>query len=767
MSWLSESIRWYATLIVVTWALAPLARWLCGRLPDRGATVARPLALLAVVWPSWFVASVSPIPYATAGLWITVAVAGIAGWTVAARRGWATRDWLIALGIAEAVALVAFVGYVGLRGYTPRITGTEKPMDIAFLSASARTTDLPPPDPWFAGEPINYYYLGYFVHGSVARMSGVPTWVAFNLALATTVAMTITAAAGAAFNAGRSLLSRNGAIAVGVLAAFLVVLSGNLYAAQDFLSHPRATIEHSWWTYPDNGGIGWKSSRVVIDHGSPQAETINEFPWFSFLLGDLHPHVTALPFTILALSLALTLLTTRFRDEPDDRSRWARLVVAGIAIGALYPLNSWDFPTYLVLAVAALVFASGLTRRALERVGVLVAAAVVSWLPFTVSFVPFAAGDKSTLPSALQNLPLVSRVLTTIGFYAGERTSAGEFLTVFGIGWAIAVAYFGVTVVRAAASGQMARLPGGAIAATIIVGLAAIAIPAPVLVLAGAPFAAAVWVLVRRWGRPADPQTVVAGLLAAGFGLILLTEFFYIQDVFHGRYNTLFKVYYQVWTMFGVGAALAVGLLWREASAAARRVGWRAALATGVALAVAAGAVYPAIATEQWTAWAGPRDWKGLDGLAFIGVQAPGDEATIRWLADHARRGDVVLEAPGCQYHVNFGIPTSRISAFTGVPTVIGQDGAEGQWRGQQPGLEAQIGPRANDVRTMYENPQSDLFARYGVTLLYVGQFERNGTGDDCTKAGPFDAVQRADYPGSGWTKVFSGDGGTLYRRTS
>jgi uncharacterized membrane protein len=135
-------------------------------------------------------------------------------------------------------------------------------------------------------------------------------------------------------------------------------------------------------------------------------------------------------------------------------------------------------------------------------------------------------------------------------------------------------------------------------------------------------------------------------------------------------------------------------------------------------------------------------------------------------LADHARRDDIVLEAPGCQYHVNFGVPTGRISAFTGVPTIVGWDGAEGQWRGGQSSLENQIGPRAEDVKKMYEDPQSPLIDVYKVTLLFVGKFERSGTGDDCAKAGPFDAVARADYPGAGWTEIFSSDGGTLYRRT-
>jgi uncharacterized membrane protein len=248
-------------------------------------------------------------------------------------------------------------------------------------------------------------------------------------------------------------------------------------------------------------------------------------------------------------------------------------------------------------------------------------------------------------------------------------------------------------------------------------------LPAPVLILAGAPLAASIWLVWRSWDRPVEARTIVAGLFAAGFGLILITEFFYIQDVFQGRYNTLFKVYYQVWTLLGVGAAVAVGLLWREVAAASRREIWRPVLAGGTALA-------------------------------------------IRWLADHAQEDDIVLEAPGCQYQINYGVPTSRISAFTGVPTLIGQDGAEGQWRDQQPELQGQIGVRADEIAEMYDDPRSDLFARYGITLLYVGEFERNGSGPDCEKGGPYPSVEGADYPGAGWTEVFSSDDGALYRRS-
>ena len=89
-------------------------------------------------------------------------------------------------------------------------------MDSAFLASSARTEAIPPPDPWFAGEPINYYYLGYLIYGSLTRLAGVPATTGFNLALATTFSLVVTAAVGLGYDAARfgwRRLSRRSAVA--------------------------------------------------------------------------------------------------------------------------------------------------------------------------------------------------------------------------------------------------------------------------------------------------------------------------------------------------------------------------------------------------------------------------------------------------------------------------------------------------------------------------------------------------------------------------
>ena len=265
-------------------------------------------------------------------------------------RRQADRAWLRGLVLVEGASLLLFAAYVWLRGYTPQILGTEKPMDVAFLASSTRAVTIPPPDPWFAGEPINYYYLGYLVHGTVGRLSGVAPEIGFNLALATIFSTTAVAAAGVAWNVVRPSLGPRLAAAGGLFAMFAVAISGNLYAPWRLIQDPPGTVSAWWWDSVT--GIGWRSSRIVCDGARvdnqcpfPATETINEFPFFSFLLGDLHPHLMALPFTVVAVGLAWNLaLRARDPSGAGERGWLARVAISGAFVGSLYALNAWDLP---------------------------------------------------------------------------------------------------------------------------------------------------------------------------------------------------------------------------------------------------------------------------------------------------------------------------------------------------------------------------------------------------------------------------------------
>src|SRR5262245_41898388 len=112
--------------------------------------------------------------------------------------------------------------------------------------------------------------------------------------------------------------------------------------------------DFNWW---------WPSRAVWDDYRDPEDPgaqptrryTITEFPFFSFWLGDMHPHVMALPFCLLALALALQ-TAARPAAPPFTLGRrgWLELALTGIVLGSLYAINSWDFPTYLLLFLGAL-----------------------------------------------------------------------------------------------------------------------------------------------------------------------------------------------------------------------------------------------------------------------------------------------------------------------------------------------------------------------------------------------------------------------------
>lgn len=754
--WFGEAVRWYIALVLITWGFAPAVRWLLGGLADKGASVARPAALLFVLWPTWFLAGSVKLPFTSWGIWITLAIGAAVCWGYAWKRQWIERDWVRTLLIVEGVSLLTFAAYALLRGFTPQLAYTEKPMDMMFMTSSYRTEVIPPADAWMSGETVNYYYLGYLIHGTLSRIVGITTWVGYNLALATTVSMSLVAAGGAAYNVVRRGMPHRAAWVAAILGGFFVAVAGNMRAAIEFVQAPSATWNQGWW-----GTVGWASSRVVVDAGQSFTETINEFPWFSFLLGDFHPHVMALPFTVLAIVIAISAMLTGGPDRPD-RAGWGKLIVAGMLVGALYPLNSLDFPTYLVLLVLAIAITGGWNRRSLAKVAVVTIASLGAWLPFTVRFVSFAGGDTSQLPSWLQDVPVVSRLLTTVAFYKHERTSVGEFLTVFGFFWIIALLYLGLRLWQRLSGQGRPEVRRWVIAVAVLVLLAAIAIPMPVLVLAGAPLAASLWLVERARREVALREVIPEGLYACAFGLIVLTEFFYVQDAFNGRFNTLFKVYYQVWVMLGIAGAIAVVTLFaalRPFPAA------RAVLGVVVVAGLLAAVAYPVIATQQWTREFGPREFKGLNSAAFMANLNPDDLAAMQWLYDNARSDDVIIEAPGCSYQVNGGIPTSGLAAMTGVPTIIGWGGHESQWRAGQPELFGKIGVRQGDVAAIYADPGSPLVDQYGATLLYVGGYERNGA-PGCDLAGPYPSVANPDFPGPSWEPVFTSGETVIYRRT-
>src|SRR5215210_5639507 len=378
-----DALGFFALLEAAGLAAAPLAALVLGRLPGAGLGFAKVLGVLLVGWLAWMAASLGVAGYGPPtilGAFVVVAAAGaLAAWRlrrlsqrlrgVPEPRGrlarW-RRSRLAAQALpagdpvrlrlwagSEAVSVVAFAAMALLIAYAPDVWNTEKPMDAMLMTAIQASDGFPPQDAWMAGETVNYYYLGHLLLALPAHALSLEPSVAYNLAVAGLFALSASAAftlAGTLWAAAlaRGVRAAGGPIGAGLAAVALLLVLGNLAGAREWLRADNPPGDYDWFSV----------SRVIAD-------TINEIPSFSFMLGDLHAHVLAIPFTLLALAFALQVAL----DGPRGDLAWrsvAEALACGLAVGALYAINSWSYPVAAGLLVGAVLLWMG-GPRARER----------------------------------------------------------------------------------------------------------------------------------------------------------------------------------------------------------------------------------------------------------------------------------------------------------------------------------------------------------------------------------------------------------------
>ncbi|MDP9383039.1 MAG: DUF2298 domain-containing protein [Chloroflexota bacterium] len=711
----SASTGWTATM---AWLLAlevlGLAAWLLlggllRALPDRGWTLAKLLGVVLLSWLAWLLPALGLLPAGQGTVWlVAVLLAWSAGIAALVRRRAVSRDarfaWQAMLGF-EALFLALFAAGALLRAANPDLWqpyfGGEKPMELAFINGILRSSELPPYDPWFAGGYINYYYFGQWIVASLMRLSMVGPQYGFNLSVATVWALTGTLAAAVgytvAWRAGRAA-----AVVVGGISLAFVLLIGNLDGIVQAVEVLRGDRSGPLWQSFDF----WRSSRLNI--GQPGG-FIHEFPFFTFLYGDLHAHMISMPLGLSLLLLGAYVVT--YREGVRPRATYLLTGVAGLLVGALAVTNPWDVPTYggmfgLALGVYWLCNTgrlAALPRLALSGL-LLGAVAAAAYLPFFVFFKSFygeigVVKDPTGLPVYLNMLGLF---LFLAAWYGAARAWMG---------------------------GRKARLVA-AVAGLAGLGIA-LALDRPVL---GLLVTLLGLLLNATWSNRRSAVALTWSGLAAG-GLLVWTgiEVLYLKDFLEGstayRMNTVFKFGLQSWILLALGCA---GLAWLAVTIAHSRLGRALPLALLVVL-LSASLVYPVYGTATRLQQRFPEPPRGLtlDGELFLetatlqnvsGMEErySEDYAAIRWLRENVRRPETIVEASIGPYRGNGG----RVSMFTGLPTLVGWDNHEAQQR-----YPDEVSERHAAIRDLYNSPDTrralEVIERYGVRYVYVGPVER------------------------------------------
>lgn len=668
---------WWLLALLMGLLAMPVTGRLFEGFADKGWMFSKVLAIGITGFLTWFLVAVEILPFTTLTcVGVCIFCALICFWLFHRQTKKGIEVFptgRLSLVVKEELLFFAvFLLWTYLAGFHPQAYGTEKFMDYGFMEAMMRSTTLPARDLWYSEGTINYYYGGQYFAVFLTKLSGSSAALTYNLMR--------TFVAGLAFVLPFSLVYQMlsdrffGKLpkkkrwilgAAGITAGTAVSLAGNMhYVVYRWVLPLLSKLQgvettESYW-FPD------ATRYIGFDPDVPD-KTIHEFPCYSFVLGDLHAHVVNIMFVLLVLGLLYAWMQWMWKrkslEDVEQKINWKRellmphILVVSVLLGMFQWTNFWDFVIYFVVAGGVVLFTNAV--RFGKR-------------PGRVLGVTLAQGAEVLAISYAVILPF------TLKFE---------------------------TMVQGVALAQNHSLPHQLL---ILWGL-------PVLVLL-LFFVSLFLERKKRVTRP-DLFGVILGLCA--MGLVLIPELVYVRDIYengNARANTMFKLTYQAYIMFGIAMGYVIFRLFTVTRQKILKV------LAGICLFFLTWTVgYFGNCVSSWfgNVWE-VSAYQGLDATTYLETDFPADAPAIRWLKENIEGAPVVLEANGDSY-TGF----ERVSASTGLPTVLGWYVHEWLWRNDV----ADLNQKSADIETIYTSGDAaavqKLLAQYEVEYVFVGSKER------------------------------------------
>ena len=687
---------WYLLALVLGAAFMPLTGRMFRRFEDKGWIFSKVTAIAVTGFVTWFLVAVKVLKFTTitcVAVTVACVLCSILLYQKEQKAGFECIPFehMKLVYVEEMLFFAFFLLWTYLAGFHPAAYGTEKFMDYGFMEAMMRSKTLPATDLWYSGGKINYYYGGQYFAVFLTKLSGTRVELTYNLMR--------TFVAGFAFIMPFSLvrqmvtdrLGRKNTgwkkklpSVTGFLAGIAVSVAGNMHyviygCVIPWIQKAKGEEVGHYW-FPD-------ATRYIGFNPDVDDKTIHEFPCYSFVLGDLHAHVVDIMFVLLILALLYAWMkkvrTTKLIFENMEKKEfWKKqllmpqLLAAAALLGMFHWTNFWDFVIYYtvtcgVILIMNIIGQEGkikwiLAVTAAQAAEIMVIATIII-LPFTLQF------DTSNM---VQGVAL-----------AQHHSLPHQLLVLWGLPTILTLLFIISLLVEKLRGTEQKSL----------------------------------YRLLKSVTLP-DLFAVIMGLCA--IGLVLIPELVYVRDIYengNARANTMFKLTYQAYIMFGMTMLYAI---FRLLIIGKNRI-LKAVSVIGLLLFVWT-CGYFGNSAHSWfgEVWK-PSQYKGLNATAFLETDFSEDVGGIRWLKEHIEDSPVVLEANGDSYS-----EYERVSAMTGLPTVMGWYVHEWLWRGNL----ADINARIADIESIYTSTDEaqvrQLLEQYDVSYVFVGSCERKKYGE-------------------------------------
>lgn len=710
-------LHWWFIILIIGIVFLPLTILLFSRFFDKGYIFSKVLGITILSYLIYVLGILRLVPFTRITVILIMIITALIGYKIIPHKKYifhSIKKHFKIFIFEEILFLSALFLWAYIHSFSPDIRGLEKYMDFGFINSILRGDFFPPKDMWFPPGYINYYYYGHYVTALLIKLSGVSPALGFNIMLSSIFALCLSQT----FSIGAHLFYFVGKkmqlskvkfkmVVAGFLTAVLTTLGGNFHIIYAFfkpydVDNPKPiwqlaflpeTFPNSYW-YPN-------ATRYIY-------HTIHEFPIYSWVVADVHGHVLDIPFVLLTIALALAIFLNHEPVSDDghidfpSQAGWfpkhfilhpLHITLIGFLLAIMYMTNAWDGGTYLLLSSLIIIYlhwekSSSSSQqnefslkktffaflRLVTPIALVVGTFIIFSYPYNYFFKPFVSGVGVLCAPASLTKPV--SVKDSSGTQVTQSNKIGPFIfeadhCQHSYWWELLMLY-------------------GFFYLFIIIFL----------------------IFLSKTKKILRTDIFILLLIILSTVLIILPEFFYIKDIYpaHYRANTMFKLVFQAFIMLMISSGYIITRLLQTRLRVLFFL-----IAIGPVILVM---IYPYLAIGSY--YGDMKNYKGLDGVVYLKTVYPADYAVVNWFNNNVKGQPVILEAQGDSY-TDF----ERISANTGLPTVLGWTVHEWLWRGEY-GIPA---PRINEVKDLYEskdkNLTKELLKKYQVKYVVIGAMER------------------------------------------
>jgi len=694
-------IQWWLVFFIIGIIFLPLTTKIFSNFFDKGYIFAKTIGIAFISYAVFILGFLKILPFETQNIFLIAVIFLLINLFIKRKIPLSNiniKSLLPIFILEEFMFLAILIFWSFVHANAPDIHGLEKYMDYGFINSILRAKYFPPLDMWFTPFSINYYYFGHLVTAVLTKLSFLSSTVTFNLMLSTITAIGFTSAFSIAVNLLRNLYKNNWSLKIPIIgaliSAFLLNFAGNLHTIYLLFKpyeneHPvpfwqlvfsPSTFPNSYW-YPN-------ATRFIEN-------TIHEFPIYSNVVSDLHGHFLDIPFVLLTIAILLSLF---FKSKLEIKNLKLEISLISFLLAVMYMTNAWDGIIYFMLTVFVLlvlaiksIFALNFHKsikykvlsiklnnphilHTLYSILGLGVGFIIFIIPFSLNFKPFASGI---------GILCAPKFLTDIGKF-------GPFL-------------FEANHCQHSPLWQLAILYGFFYFWII-------------------SFAVFLFSKVKSKYFSITPSDIFVGILIIlSTLLIIIPEFIYVKDIYpaHYRANTMFKLVYQAFIMLSLSSGYIIVRLFAEDKfSILNRWQWKFIYWFIGLLILCLVSLYPYFAINSY--FGNLKNYSGLNGIAYLKSLYPNDYEAILWINKNIKGQPVILETQGDSY-----TDYARVSANTGLPTVLGWTVHEWLWRGTYD-IPA---PRIPEISKIYESQDMKetnmLLKKYNVSLVFIGNLER------------------------------------------